>query len=116
MNRSAMATTQACYDALPFERARFDAAFAIFAAHELRKHTQRVQLFQEIARVLIPAGEFVLIEHARDWRNFVAFGPGSLHFFSSRAWREVARDAGMAIRTEFRMTPFVRVYLLTRAQ
>ena len=114
MNRSAMKASPARYDALPFEAGTFDAAFAIFAAHELRRHDQRVQLFREIARVLAPGGEFVLIEHARDWRNFLAFGPGFLHFFSGRAWRSVARAAGLMVHTEFRMTPFVQVYLLRR--
>lgn len=116
MNRSAMTAKPARYDALPFDSGAFDAAFSIFAAHELRKHAQRMQLFQQIARILIPGGEFVLIEHARDWRNFLAFGPGFLHFFSGRAWRNVARAAGLTVRTEFRMTPFVRVYVLGRPQ
>jgi SAM-dependent methyltransferase len=116
MNRSAMPATTARYDALPFDSGTFDAAFAIFAAHELRKHDQRVQLFREIGRVLAAGGELVVVEHARDWRNFLAFGPGFLHFFSRRAWRSVARDAGLMVRTEFRMTPFVRVYSLGRGQ
>ena len=116
MNRGAMAATPARHDALPFESGTFDASFAIFAAHELRQHAQRVQLFCEIARVLAAGGEFVLIEHVRDWRNFLAFGPGFLHFFSLRAWRSVARAAGFAAHTEFKMTPFVRVYILRRAE
>ncbi len=116
MNRSAMISKPARYDALPFGAGTFDAAFAIFAAHELRRLDQRVQLFREIARILVAGGEFVLIEHARDWRNFLAFGPGFLHFFSPHAWRSVARGAGLMVRTEFRMTPFVRVYLLRRPQ
>lgn len=115
MNRSAMAPLPAHYDALPFASGAFDAAFAIFAAHELRKHAERVQLFKEIARILAREGEFVLVEHTRDWRNLLAFGPGFLHFFSERAWRRVAREAGLSARTEFRMTPFVRVYILGRA-
>jgi SAM-dependent methyltransferase len=115
MNRSAMAAKPARYDALPFESGAFDAAFAIFSAHELRRHAERVQLFKEIARILAPGGKLVLVEHTRDWRNFLAFGPGFLHFFSEPAWRRVARDAGLSVRTEFRMTPFVRVYLLGRA-
>jgi SAM-dependent methyltransferase len=114
MNRSTLKAKPARYDELPFDSGSFDAAFAIFAAHELRRHDQRVQLFREIARVLAPGGELVLIEHARDWGNFLAFGPGFLHFFSPHAWRSVARGAGLMVRAEFRMTRFVRVYLLMR--
>jgi SAM-dependent methyltransferase len=103
------------YDSLAFPAEWFDAAFSIFAAHELRHHDQRVRLFGEIARILTPGGKFILMEHSRDWRNFLAFGPGFLHFFSEKAWRKAASDAGMTVRTELSMTPFVHAYVLRRA-
>ena len=103
------------YDSLAFPAEWFDAAFSIFAAHELRHHDQRVRLFGEIARTLTPDGEFILMEHSRDWRNFLAFGPGFLHFFSQSAWRKAASDAGLTVLAEFSMTPFVHVYVLRRA-
>jgi SAM-dependent methyltransferase len=112
--RSVSPAVQARYDALPFEDCVFDAAFALFAAHELRRSEERLRLFREVARVLAPGGEFVVMEHARDWRNFLAFGPGFLHFFSRRAWRRMAEEAGLARRAEFKRTPFVRVYVLRR--
>jgi hypothetical protein len=110
----AIPATPARFDALPFEKATVDAAFAIFAAHELRKHDQRVKFFREMARVLTAGGEFLLMEHARDAWNFLAFGPGFLHFFSQREWRQAAREAGLAVRSEFAMTPFVHVLILRR--
>jgi hypothetical protein len=73
-----------------------------------------VRLFREIARILTPSGELVLMEHVRDWRNFLAFGPGFLHFFSQRAWRNAALQAGLNLHTELAMTPFVHVYILRR--
>jgi SAM-dependent methyltransferase len=114
INQNALSPTPACYDALPFNAESFDAAFAIFAAHELRRHEQRVRLFREIARVLVPCGEFVLMEHQRDWWNFLAFGPGFLHFFSQRAWRTAALEAGLTLQSELAMTPFVHVYIFRR--
>jgi SAM-dependent methyltransferase len=113
-NENTTPATRACYNALPFHAESFDTAFSIFAAHELRRHQQRVRLFREIARVLTPCGEFVLMEHQRDWRNFIAFGPGFLHFFSQRAWRTAALEAGLSLQTELAMTPFVHVYILRR--
>ena len=59
------------YDSLAFPAEWFDAAFCIFTAHELRHHDQRVRLFREIARILTPGGEFVLMEHSRDWPNLL---------------------------------------------
>jgi SAM-dependent methyltransferase len=114
IHQDTIPATPACYSALPFNAESFDAAFSIFAAHELRRQQQRVRLFREIARVLIPCGEFVLMEHQRDWWNFLAFGPGFLHFFSRRAWRSAALEAGLNVRTEYAMTPFVHVYILRR--
>ena len=104
------------FDELPFNDGRFDAAFLIFAAHELRRHKERVQLFREVARALDASGELVLMEHMRGGWNFAAFGPGALHFFSRRAWLKVAREAGFAVKSEFTWTPFVRVFVLRRAQ
>lgn len=114
IHHHAVPATSARYNALPFCADSFDAAFSIFAAHELRRHRQRVRLFQEIARVLTPGGQFVLMEHLRDWRNFLAFGPGFLHFFSQRAWQTAAFEAGLHLQAKLAMTPFVHVYILRR--
>ncbi len=103
------------FDDLPFGSGAFDAVFCLFTAHELRRDWQREALFGEIARILTPGGEAVLMEHSRDWWNFLAFGPGFLHFFSQRAWRRTAFRAGLAVQSEFPMTHFVRVYILRRA-
>jgi SAM-dependent methyltransferase len=106
----------ALYDALPISDASLDAVFLLFAAHELRQHGQRVRLFQEVARILVPGGDLILMEHSRDWWNFLAFGPGFLHFFSRREWRRTALDAGLALQAEFSRTPFVHVYHLRRSE
>ena len=114
IGRAAIAATASRFDDLPFGRGAFDAVFCIFAAHELRLARQRATLFLEIARVLTPSGELVLMEHSRDWWNLLAFGPGFLHFFSQRAWRRTAAKAGFGVQTELSMTPFVHVYVLRR--
>jgi SAM-dependent methyltransferase len=115
-SHAAVPTISAGYDTLPFETRTVDTVFVIFAAHELRRHEQRVRFFGEVARVLTSGGECLLMEHMRDWWNFLAFGPGFLHFFPLCAWRQAARQAGLEIRTEFAMTPFVHVFVIRRAQ
>jgi SAM-dependent methyltransferase len=115
-NRRTFPSTPARFDALPFEAGTVDAAFVLFAAHELRRHDQRVRLFAEIARILTQSGECLLMEHARDGWNFFAFGPGFLHFFSQSTWRKAARQASLEIRTEFSMTRFVHVFVMRRTQ
>jgi SAM-dependent methyltransferase len=112
---AAIAATAARFDDLPFEPGAFNAVFCFFAAHELRLARQRTTLFLEIARVLTAGGELVLMEHSRDGWNFLAFGPGFLHFFSRSAWRRTAAQAGFLVQSEFSRTPFVRVYVLRKS-
>jgi SAM-dependent methyltransferase len=102
--------------ALPGADHHFDTVFLIFAAHELRHHEARVKFFQEVARVLRPTGEVVLVEHLRDWSNFAAFGPGFLHFFSGAMWRHAAEAAHLSIRKRRTITPFVHVFVLRRSR
>jgi len=115
-NRPAILTTPARYDTLPLETCTVDTAFLIFAAHELRRPEQRVKLFAEIARVIKPGGECVLVEHLRSGWNFLAFGPGFLHFFSRREWLRVARQAGFDVRSEIELTRLVRGFVLRRVR
>ena len=99
------------WSSLPVATASVDAAFVIFTAHELRRPESREKLFRELARVLRPGGEIVVVEHLRDWRNFLAFGPGFLHFLPKRAWRTAATAAALRIARTFTITPFVRVFV-----
>jgi len=92
----------------------FDAAFLIFSGHELRHHEARVRLFREIRRVLRARGEVILVEHLRDWANFLAFGPGCLHFFPARTWQDAANAAGLPLRLRRTVTPFVHVFVLQK--
>jgi hypothetical protein len=54
------------------------------------------------------------VEHLRDWRNFIAFGPGFLHFFSARAWHRSAAAAALTLRRSESLTPFVRLFVFGR--
>ncbi|MBI4600605.1 MAG: methyltransferase domain-containing protein [Planctomycetes bacterium] len=98
---------------LPLRDAELDAAFLIFAAHELRSPEARLRFFREVHRTLAPGGELVLVEHLRDAASFAAFGPGFLHFLPRREWVRLAREAGFRIRQESAFTAFVRVFVLS---
>jgi ubiquinone/menaquinone biosynthesis C-methylase UbiE len=102
------------FAALPAENASFDAVFLLFAAHELRSPRAREQFFRELHRILKPSGELLMVEHLRDWKNFIAYGPGLLHFLPRCEWLRLSRGAGFEITTEFSITPFVRVFHLRK--
>jgi SAM-dependent methyltransferase len=102
-------------DALPLPDRDRDTLFLLFAAHEIRHPARRTAFFLESARVLADSGQLLLVEHIRDWKNFIAFGPGFLHFHPRSEWLRLARDAGLKIEREECITPFVRCFLMTRA-
>ncbi|HEY7575227.1 MAG TPA: methyltransferase domain-containing protein, partial [Thermoanaerobaculia bacterium] len=112
---SRVPAARAAATSLPLADGTLDAAFLLFAAHELRSPAHRLDLFRELRRVLAPGGRLLLVEHRRDLANFLAFGPGVLHFLPSREWRRLAREGGFSSVREFRMTPFVAVTLLEEA-
>lgn len=88
-----------------------DAVFLIFAAHEIRQVDSRLIFFGELHRVLRRTGCVVMIEHLRDWKNFMAFGPGFMHFQSRQTWLHAAEKIGFKVKTEFGITPFVRIFV-----
>jgi hypothetical protein len=98
--------------AWPVPDAWADGIFALLAIHELRHREERVAWFTEARRCLAPGGCLILAEHVRDAANFLAFGPGALHFHSPATWRSAWVAAGLGCTDEFRVTPFVRVFVL----
>ncbi|CAN5703979.1 hypothetical protein BH10CYA1_BH10CYA1_05740 [soil metagenome] len=91
-----------------------DLVLVAFAAHEVRDHDKRVVLFKEIRRVLNGTGQVILVEHLRDRANFLAYGVGAFHFLSSADWIRCTEAAELLMQTQFKITPFVRVFELCR--
>ncbi|HEX9366948.1 MAG TPA: class I SAM-dependent methyltransferase [Vicinamibacterales bacterium] len=99
---------------LPVATGTIEAALLLLSAHELRTDAARTALFTELRRVLGPGGRVVVAEHLRDAANFLAFGPGFLHFHSRRTWARCFSRTRFDIHAEFPITPFVRVFVLRR--
>lgn len=91
-----------------------DLVLVAFAAHEVRDHDKRVVLFKEMRRILAPDGHVILVEHLRDRANFLAYGVGAFHFLANADWIRCIEGAGLLLQTQFKITPFVRVFELCR--
>lgn len=112
--RKAIPAESADFRRLPLPTGTIDVATLLLSAHELRSEAARGALFAELRRVLGPGGRVVVAEHLRDWANFLAFGPGFLHFHSRRTWARCFSRHRFDIHREFSITPFVRVFVLRR--
>jgi SAM-dependent methyltransferase len=100
--------------ALPIADKSQDAVFLMLSAHEFRTRQSRLVFFREVTRVLRPGGTVILAEHLRDAANFLAFGPGFLHFWPRREWLTVAASTGLKIIREQKITPWVSVFAFER--
>ncbi len=112
--RNVIAPEPADFRHLPVATGTVDVATLLLSAHELRSEKARSALFTELRRVLGPGGRVIVAEHLRDWANFLAFGPGFLHFHSRRTWALCFSRHRFDIHREFSITPFVRVFVLRR--
>ena len=100
--------------AWPIANDSVDLVLVAFAAHEVRDHENRVVLFRETRRILNGNGRVILVEHLRDLANFLAYGAGAFHFLSYSDWIRCTKGAELLMRTQFKITPFVRVFELCR--
>lgn len=92
-----------------------DVVFGFLAIHEFRSIEERAAWFREAKRCLSARGKIVLVEHQRDLANFLAFGPGFLHFHSAKAWRESWERAGLREMKSFAITPCIRVIVIEKS-
>jgi Methyltransferase domain len=107
-------TQSAPYDGWPVASESADVIFGLLAIHELRSEAERSAWFSEAMRCLSPGGRVVLVEHVRDFANFVAFGPGFLHFHSCASWQRCWQAAGFQTTDEFTVTLWVRVFIVSK--
>ena len=85
---------------LPFGNAEFDAVVSSYAIDHLRRD-ERPKAIAEVARVLKPGGEFLLMIVQVDWRTWL-ISPLLAHHPSQNPepWRAWLREAGFSLEEE----------------
>jgi SAM-dependent methyltransferase len=98
--------------ALPFAEDSFDQVLAFLSAHEIRDQAEREQFFRELRRVCKPGGRIIVVEHLRDWANFLVYTIGAFHFHSRQEWLRTFAAAGWRLMAEHRSTPLITTFIL----
>lgn len=107
-------TEQVATDNLPLANDFADCIFAVLSAHEIRNDDERKSFFAETRRVLKPDGQMIVVEHLRDTVNFLAYNIGFFHFHSRKTWLETFAAAGLKVRKEIKITPFITTFVLEK--
>lgn len=89
---------------------QYNIVFLIFSAHEIRDKDERARFFQTIGEILQPNGKLYLIEHVRDFPNFLAYNLGFLHFYSDKSWKACFKSAKLKINKQDKLNPFINLY------
>lgn len=103
-------TQQINSNMLPLEDKSVDIIFLLSAVHEIRKHEEKIQFLKECYRVCKPKGKIIMVEHLRDFPNFLAFSVGFTHFFSQKVWKNAFESAGFSSFKETKFTPFMSIF------
>lgn len=106
-------TQQIKTNAIPVEGNSIDIIFLLSAAHEIRSQEEKITFLKECHRVCRQGGKLVMVEHLRDFPNFLAFTVGFTHFFSANTWRKAFAEAGFPSVEETKFTPFMSIFNCT---
>jgi SAM-dependent methyltransferase len=106
-------TQQIPSNAIPLDDATVDLIFLLSAVHEIRSNGEKVQFLKECYRICKPDGKVIMVEHLRDFPNFLAFSVGFTHFFSRSTWKIAFKRAGFSTFRETKFTPFMSVFNCT---
>jgi len=97
-------------NAIPILEDSVDIIFLLSAVHEIRSQEEKVQFLKECHRICKPEGEVIMVEHLRDFPNFLAFSVGFTHFFSKKTWKDAFIQAGFSSFEETKFTAFMSIF------
>lgn len=101
-------------DSIPLKDNTVDIVFLLSSVHEIRSNDEKVQFLKECHRLCKPGGKVIMVEHLRDFPNFLAFSVGFTHFFSRSTWKNAFLSAGFSSFKEDKFTPFMSIFSCNR--
>ncbi len=104
-------TQQIVSNKIPLEDNSVDIIFLLSAAHEIRTQQEKILFLKECHRLCKPTGMVILVEHLRDFPNFIAFSIGFTHFFSKKIWNDAFKQAGFSSLSEQKFTAFMSIFI-----
>jgi SAM-dependent methyltransferase len=103
-------TQQITSNSIPLKDCSVDIIFLLSAAHEIRSQEEKIQFLKECHRLCKQNGKVIMVEHLRDFPNFLAFTIGFTHFFSKKVWKKAFEKAGFSSFAETKITPFMSIF------
>ncbi len=103
-------TQQIASSAIPLPDHSADFIFLLSTVHEIRSQPEKIQFLHECHRLCKPGGQVIMVEHLRDFPNFLAFSVGFAHFFSRATWKNAFEKAGFSSFQETKFTPFMSIF------
>ena len=100
--------------AVPLKENSVDYIFLILSAHEIRNNEERIFFFKQLKNSLRAGGKIIVVEHQRDFINFIAYSIGFFHFHSNKTWKTTFSTSGLIISSENKITPFLTIFTLTK--
>lgn len=106
-------TQQIQSNSIPLDDQSADIIFLLSAVHEIRAHEEKILFLKECRRLCKTDGKIIMVEHLRDFPNFLAFSVGFTHFFSKDVWKNAFTNAGFTSCKEVKFTPFMSIFICT---
>ena len=104
-------TKQITTNYIPLQDNSTDIVFLLSTAHEIRSNLEKIEFLKECHRICKPSGKIIMVEHLRNFPNFLAFSIGFTHFFSKTTWKSVYKSAGFSSFKDINFTPFMSIII-----
>lgn len=102
-------------DLLPLPDQTAPTALLIMSASEFWQEGDRLQLFEEIYRILYPRGVLLMVERVRTPTNWLVMGPAALRMQNASYWRSLLTRVGFKTTRETVRNDMLQFFLAEKS-